>query len=600
MGLMSKYIFGIHDAGPWFDLVRQAGKTAWCVYTEEIGHDPSNHAGKDFRSDGITPIVRLNNAYGKGHGTIPTPDEYADFAQRCANFVAASRGLQYVVIGNEIALEWEWPTDEPIRLVDYVQCYRLCYDAIKRVNANVMVAPAAVAPWNDSTPDAPDWIMQLPTMLNMLSSRVDWICLHAYTRRYGADAFATGARMNPPYAHRYSEWETLWEFMQAIPQAFRRLPVMITEANGNGPWPAENTGWIRAMYASINWWNQQTDNQRIRAACLFRWLLDDKQWSMAHSPGAAEDFRLALAQDYQARGIDRIDTTNGAAASDFPKSGQVATALKVGDRVAVVAGAANVRNAPGLQAEVALKLTSGSGFVVEAIYVADGLIWLQGPHGWVAEVAPDGTRLVSSTSSLTGPSTGSGGDEQAAIVRRLAAEYGIDERLAVAVIAVESGGSGFRDGRVILRFEPHVFIAKVGALFRQRFSVGEPAWAGKFHLCDGKPFHGDQDAEYSAQAVAVALAEQAAAEAASYGLGQIMGFNYATCGYTSADEMRNAFGTGIEPQIRAMFEYFKNRKDKTGQSCIDYLRAGDLVNFAALYNGPGQAEHYAGLIRQRL
>ena len=580
---MSKYLYGVHDLGAWADMVQQAGVTAWVVHTEAIGADSNDQTGKDYRHPFLTPIVRLNYAYGEGHGTIPAPDRYAAFAQRCANFVANSQGIEYVVIGNEIALPWEWPeAGKPLTLTTYADCYRQCYDAIKRVAPDVKIAPQAPAPWNASVPDAPDWIMQLPAMLNMLSSRIDWICLHAYTRGYSPESFASGARMNPPYLHRYAGWETLWEYMGVIPQAFRHLPVMVTEVNGNASWPASNTGWITAMYDQIDDWNAQPGNQQIRAACLFRWLPEDRQWSLAHSPGAADDLRNALRQGYQWR---------------EPEAPRLTTKFTSGDWAKVVVSTLNVRNAPALQADVALKLSAGDTFAVDMVYSGDGLIWLHGPHGWAAEVAPDGTRLIEQTEA---PSVATDRD---AVVRRLAGQYGVDERLALAVIAIESGGAGFRNGELVTRFEPHVFLARFQALFRQYFQVGEPQWDGNQHRVNNGgawlSFHGDQVYERVALGLAAEIGRMAAFESASYGAGQIMGFNYATCGYNSAEAMVAAFRESEEAQIRAMFEYFRNRKDDKGRSCLDCLRDGDMVGFAALYNGPGQAEHYAGLIRQR-
>lgn len=591
---MSQYILGLHDPGPWMDWVVEAGKTAWCVYTEEVGADPNNHSGKDFARRGITPVVRLNHAYGKGHGTIPTPDKYDAFAQRCANFVAASQGIEYVVIGNEIALEWEWPTDQPLTLATYIECYVRCYEAIKRVAPGVRVAPAAVAPWNDRVPDAPDWIAQLTRMLYLVPA--DWICLHAYTRGYSPDAFVTGAKMdNPAYRHRYSGWEALWEFMGAIPALHRHLPVVITEANGNGPWPAENAGWFRNACAQIKWWNDQPDKQRIMGLCGFRWLPDDTQWSLAHSPGALDDFRKTLALGH--RWDDRAGT------SENPKWSTPATALKAGDRVTVVTTSVNVRNAPGLQTEVALRLSYGDTFVVEAVYSADGLIWLEGPHGWCAEVAPDGTRLVDKVEGTD--ATDGAGNDRVAIVRRLAAEYGVDERLARAVIQIESGGSGFRGGRLVIRFEPHIYRLKLAELCDRLFTVGQPAWEGKFHRHNGEPFHGNQDREYAALAAAEAILADAPYLACSYGAGQVMGFNHQLVGYPSARAMMAAFQASEEAQLRAVFQFSANKRtskqlDPSQKTALEHLRAGNLLMFATIYNGPGDPQHYVNLINQQL
>ena len=60
-------------------------------------------SGGDYRrweQQGYQVIVRLNNGYG-ADGTIPTPDKYADFARRCANYIRNSPGCTHWIIGNE-------------------------------------------------------------------------------------------------------------------------------------------------------------------------------------------------------------------------------------------------------------------------------------------------------------------------------------------------------------------------------------------------------------------------------------------------------------------------------------------------------------------
>lgn len=186
------------------------------------------------------------------------------------------------------------------------------------------------------------------------------------------------------------------------------------------------------------------------------------------------------------------------------------------------------------------------------------------------------------------------------IIQRLSAEYGVDERLVRAVLKIESGGEGFVNGRLKIRFEPHVFKSRLQAIFDQLFTVGDPAWDGKQHKYHGAPFHGNQEKEHAALASALAAVEAAAYESASYGAPQIMGFNYATAGYTSAKAMMEAFAQDEAAQFKAMFEFFKNQRDINGVSPLDCLRAGDLVSFSRLYNGNGQAEYYAHLILEAM
>lgn len=347
---MSKYIIGIHDfSQEWARLIAGSGKTAWCVATHELGLD-SNDRGcnySDVLNQGITPIIRLNWSHN-GKGTIPTPDRYAEFAQRCAAWVAASKGVEWLTIGNEIAHHHEWPTDQPISLASYVDCYRQVYTAIKAVAPHVKIAPQAVAPWNTSTPDAPDWILQLRHMLLALDGMVDWINLHAYTRGYAPNSFIAGATMDAPWGHHYSGWETLYEFMAAIPSAMTHLPVMVTEANGNTPWSQYRAGWVQELYQQIEAWNAKPGHQQIRCACLFRWARHDSQWDMSQCTQAHDDLRAALVKGYQWRETQPqvlpapqawtgyVTAANGLRLRTEPSTaGNVLTTIVLGEQVTV-------------------------------------------------------------------------------------------------------------------------------------------------------------------------------------------------------------------------------------------------------------------------
>ena len=43
-----KFIFGIHDPGPWMDSVQSAGKQGWVLITEGIGANPDDTSGRDY------------------------------------------------------------------------------------------------------------------------------------------------------------------------------------------------------------------------------------------------------------------------------------------------------------------------------------------------------------------------------------------------------------------------------------------------------------------------------------------------------------------------------------------------------------------------
>ncbi len=106
----SEYLFGLHDPGGERYMI-EAGKPGWILFTEGIGHDPNNRSGFDYRpysNQGLGIITRLNNGYYP-EGTIPNSRDYADFARRCANFVASSPGCKIWIIGNEMNYRIERP-----------------------------------------------------------------------------------------------------------------------------------------------------------------------------------------------------------------------------------------------------------------------------------------------------------------------------------------------------------------------------------------------------------------------------------------------------------------------------------------------------------
>jgi len=183
-----------------------------------------------------------------------------------------------------------------------------------------------------------------------------------------------------------------------------------------------------------------------------------------------------------------------------------------------------------------------------------------------------------------------------------AARLGIDPAVAVAVLLAESGGDGFgADGRLKIRFENHVFLQQWGAqnkpVFDRFFSFNaqvpwtEHRWRPN-QESEWESCHQSQTQEWQVLDFARNFVEEPALNSISMGAAQIMGFNFATVGYGSAREMFDDFQSGEVAQIRALFRYVENR------NLVLPLRQGDYVTFAAGFNGPGQAEFYAGIIQK--
>lgn len=80
----------------------------------------------------------------------------------------------------------------------------------------------------------------------------------------------------------------------------------------------------------------------------------------------------------------------------------------------------------------------------------------------------------------------------------------------------------------------------------------------------------------------------------SMGGPQIMGFNHARIGYDSVREMFNAFQSEIRYQILGLFDFVKG--PGTSSPMIVALQRKKFEEFAARYNGPGQAARYGDLV----
>ncbi len=187
-------------------------------------------------------------------------------------------------------------------------------------------------------------------------------------------------------------------------------------------------------------------------------------------------------------------------------------------------------------------------------------------------------------------------------LKQAAQRLQIDPTLAAALLAAESSGRGYGpDGRLLIRFENHIFYDQWGknnqALFFTyfKFDPGQ-RWLGHQWRSDPngawQDLHCDSQAiEWQALAVARQLDETAALQSISMGLAQIMGFNFSMIGYGSVQAMFGAFQAGAADQIEGFFRFVEARR------LVDAVRSGDLRAFAAGYNGPGQADAYADILR---
>ncbi len=160
-----------------------------------------------------------------------------------------------------------------------------------------------------------------------------------------------------------------------------------------------------------------------------------------------------------------------------------------------------------------------------------------------------------------------------AIVERLG--VGVPELLAV--LAVESKSCGFLpDRRPIILFERHIFHKRTGGRFSDAYpDVSNPVAGGYLGL----------EKEYPRLAKAVKLDRTAALMSASWGAGQVMGFNHKSAGFDGVESMVAAMQESEDAHLASVASFLE------GNDLTRFLKARDWTSFARAYNGPAYAKN---------
>ena len=149
-----------------------------------------------------------------------------------------------------------------------------------------------------------------------------------------------------------------------------------------------------------------------------------------------------------------------------------------------------------------------------------------------------------------------------------------------AVAEVESSGNGFlSDGRVKILFEGHQFYKYTnGAYAVSHPTICYKKWTKQFYA-KGANADVRGAGEWQRMNEAIALNRKAALLSASYGKFQIMGFNYAICGFTAVDDFFSAMQISEAEHLTAFCNYVKHN------SLDDAMRNHKWDTFALRYNG---------------
>jgi hypothetical protein len=157
----------------------------------------------------------------------------------------------------------------------------------------------------------------------------------------------------------------------------------------------------------------------------------------------------------------------------------------------------------------------------------------------------------------------------------------IDPALIRAFAEVESGGkSGFGpDGLPVIAFEGHTFRKYTG----RKYDKDYPLLSYRYDKKAGPEWqqnNKDQKTAWNTLKAAMALDNDAALQACSWGMFQVMGFNYEMCGYANVNDFVASMKAGERGQLDAFVGYCKKKP-----GMIPALRDKNFASMATLYNG---------------
>ncbi|QHG64382.1 N-acetylmuramidase domain-containing protein [Pseudomonas putida] len=146
---------------------------------------------------------------------------------------------------------------------------------------------------------------------------------------------------------------------------------------------------------------------------------------------------------------------------------------------------------------------------------------------------------------------------------------GVSESEIWAVLTVETRGFGFlSDRRPQILFERHVFHRLTQGLYDGNPDISRSK-AGGYVGGAG---------EYARLETAMQLDKTAALQSASWGIGQVMGFNFKVAGFTSTDKLVAAMVKDENSQLQAMAHFIM------GNNLAGALQRNNWVSFARSYN----------------
>lgn len=165
-------------------------------------------------------------------------------------------------------------------------------------------------------------------------------------------------------------------------------------------------------------------------------------------------------------------------------------------------------------------------------------------------------------------------------VKTIAGYLGCQVAAVRAVLQIEAAGKGFDSkGRPKMLFEPHVFYRELGPTLNRAKAEAEGIAYAKWRAGS---YPSDS---YPRLEKAIEIDETAALRSASWGLGQVMGFNHKMAGFDTPQAFVQAMTVSEGAHLYAMARFI------VANNLQRHLRDLNWAKFAEGYNGSGYAKH---------
>ena len=169
----------------------------------------------------------------------------------------------------------------------------------------------------------------------------------------------------------------------------------------------------------------------------------------------------------------------------------------------------------------------------------------------------------------------------------VANDLNIEPAALKAVIDVEAAGEGFdKQGRPTILFEPHIFWDELGKIhyYTKRTELAKKH-KGLLSQKWDKSLYRIGGSSHDKLKIGADLHWEAAHKSASWGLGQIMGFNAQKIGYATLKDFIDDMYESEAKQLKAMGMFLKTN------GLISKLQRHDWAGFARGYNGSAYAKN---------